>query len=73
MAMGASEGGAWATNWKTLKISWLGWNEKSPHESDGPLLAVLLAALVRGAAVTPHAVIGMIVILVAAFVGRRMS
>ena len=56
-----------------MKISWLGWNEKSPHESDGPLLAVLLAALVRGAAVTPHAVIGMIVILVAAFVGRRMS
>lgn len=38
-----------------------------------PPLAVLLAALVRGAAVTPHAVIGMIVILAAAFVGRRMS
>ena len=38
-----------------------------------PPLAVLLASLVRGAAVTPHAVIGMIVILAAAFVGRRMS
>lgn len=38
-----------------------------------PPLAVLLAALVRGAAVTPHAVVGMIVILAAAFVGRRMS
>lgn len=38
-----------------------------------PPLAVLLTALVRGAAVTPHAVIGMIVILAAAFVGRRMS
>ena len=38
-----------------------------------PPLAVLLAALVRGAAVTPHAVVGMIVILAAAFVGRRMG
>ena len=38
-----------------------------------PPLAVLLASLVRGVAVTPHAVIGMIVILAAAFVGRRMS
>jgi drug/metabolite transporter (DMT)-like permease len=38
-----------------------------------PPLAVLLAALTRGAAVTPHAVIGMAVILGAAFVGRRMS
>jgi drug/metabolite transporter (DMT)-like permease len=38
-----------------------------------PPLAVLLAALIRGAAVTPHAVIGMIVILGAAFVGRRVS
>jgi len=38
-----------------------------------PPLAVLLAALTRGAAVTPHAVIGMIVILLAAFVGRRVS
>lgn len=38
-----------------------------------PPLAVLLAALVRGAAVTPHAVVGMIVILVAAFVGRRIG
>ena len=36
-------------------------------------LAVLLAALVRGAAVTPHAVVGMIVILAAAFVGRRIG
>ena len=38
-----------------------------------PPLAVLLAAVTRGAAVTPHAVIGMVVILGAAFVGRRMS
>lgn len=38
-----------------------------------PPLAVLLAALTRGATVTPHAVIGMIVILAAAFVGRRMG
>lgn len=38
-----------------------------------PPLAVLLAALTRGAAVTTHAAIGMIVILAAAFVGRRMS
>ena len=38
-----------------------------------PPLAVLLAALARGAAVTPHAVIGMAVILVAAFVGRRIA
>ena len=38
-----------------------------------PPLAVLLAALLRGAAVTPHAVIGMAIILAAAFVGRRMS
>lgn len=38
-----------------------------------PPLAVLLAALTRGAAVTPHAVVGMIVILAAAFVGRRMG
>jgi len=38
-----------------------------------PPLAVLLAALTRGAAVTTHAVIGMIVILAAAFAGRRMS
>jgi drug/metabolite transporter (DMT)-like permease len=38
-----------------------------------PPLAVLLAALVRGAAVTPHALIGMIVILGAAFVGRRVG
>ena len=38
-----------------------------------PPLAVLLAALVRGAPVTPHAVVGMIVILAAAFVGRRMG
>lgn len=38
-----------------------------------PPLAVLLAALTRGAAVTPQAVVGMIVILAAAFVGRRMG
>jgi len=38
-----------------------------------PPLAVLLAALTRGATVTPHAVIGMAVILAAAFVGRRLS
>ena len=38
-----------------------------------PPLAVMLAALVRGAAVTPQAVAGMLVILVAAFVGRRLS
>ena len=38
-----------------------------------PPLAVLLAALIRGAAVTPHAVVGMIVILAAAFVGRRIG
>jgi drug/metabolite transporter (DMT)-like permease len=38
-----------------------------------PPLAVLLASLVRQAPVTPHAVIGMIVILAAAFVGRRMG
>ncbi len=38
-----------------------------------PPLAVLLAAVTRGAAVTPHAVIGMAVILGAAFAGRRMS
>jgi drug/metabolite transporter (DMT)-like permease len=38
-----------------------------------PPLAVLLAALVRGAAVTPHAVVGLIVILAAAFAGRRMG
>ncbi len=37
-----------------------------------PPLAVLLAALIRGADVTGHAVIGMIVILGAAFVGRRI-
>ena len=46
---------------------------KSPHESDGPPLAVLLAAQVRDAAVTTQAVVGMSVILAAAFVGRRMS
>jgi drug/metabolite transporter (DMT)-like permease len=38
-----------------------------------PPLAVLLAALTRGATVTPHAVIGMAVILAAAFAGRRLS
>lgn len=38
-----------------------------------PPLAVLLAALTRGATVTPHAVIGMAVILAAAFVGRRLG
>ncbi len=38
-----------------------------------PPLAVLLAALIRGADVTGHAVIGMIVILGAAFVGRRIA
>lgn len=38
-----------------------------------PPLAVLLAALTRGAAVTPHALVGMAVILVAAFVGRRVA
>ena len=38
-----------------------------------PPLAVLLAALTRGAAVTPQAVVGMAVILLAAFVGRRMG
>ncbi|MBE1423893.1 drug/metabolite transporter (DMT)-like permease [Desulfomicrobium macestii] len=38
-----------------------------------PPLAVLLAALIRGATVTPHAVIGMAVILAAAFAGRRLS
>jgi drug/metabolite transporter (DMT)-like permease len=38
-----------------------------------PPLAVLLAAAVRGAAVTPQAVLGMAVILVAAFVGRRIA
>ncbi len=38
-----------------------------------PPLAVLLAALTRGATVTPHAVVGMAVILAAAFVGRRMG
>jgi len=38
-----------------------------------PPLAVLLAALARGATVTSHAVIGMIVILAAAFVGRRLG
>lgn len=38
-----------------------------------PPLAVLLAALTRGAAVTPHAVIGMAVILAAALVGRRVG
>jgi drug/metabolite transporter (DMT)-like permease len=38
-----------------------------------PPLAVLLAALTRGATVTPHAVIGMMVILAAAFIGRRIS
>lgn len=38
-----------------------------------PPLAVLLAALIRGSAVTSHAVIGMIVIIGAAFVGRRIA
>ncbi len=38
-----------------------------------PPLAVLLAALTRGADVTPQAVLGMAVILVAAFVGRRIA
>lgn len=38
-----------------------------------PPLAVLLAALTRGATVTPHAVIGMAAILAAAFAGRRLS
>jgi drug/metabolite transporter (DMT)-like permease len=38
-----------------------------------PPLAVLLAALARGATVTSHAVIGMVVILAAAFVGRRLG
>lgn len=38
-----------------------------------PPLAVLLASLVRGAAVTSHAVVGMLVILGAAFIGRRIS
>ncbi len=38
-----------------------------------PPLAVLLAALVRGASVTPQAVAGMALILVAAFIGRRIS
>ena len=38
-----------------------------------PPLAVLLAALIRGASVSPYAVIGMIIILGAAFVGRRMG
>ena len=38
-----------------------------------PPLAVLLAALTRGATVTPHAMIGMAVILAAAFAGRRLS
>ena len=38
-----------------------------------PPLAVLLAALTRGAAVTPQAVVGMAVILLAAFVGRRLG
>lgn len=38
-----------------------------------PPLAVLLAALARGATVTTHAVIGMVVILAAAFVGRRLG
>ena len=38
-----------------------------------PPLAVLLAALTRGAIVTPQAVVGMVVILAAAFVGRRLG
>jgi drug/metabolite transporter (DMT)-like permease len=38
-----------------------------------PPLAVLLAALVRGATVTPQAVAGMALILVAAFIGRRIA
>ncbi len=38
-----------------------------------PPLAVLLAALTRGAAVPLHAVLGMVVILAAAFAGRRIS
>ena len=37
-----------------------------------PPLAVLLAAVVRGSAVTAHAVAGMTIILGAAFFGRRM-
>lgn len=38
-----------------------------------PPLAVLLAALIRGADVTGQAVIGMLIILGAAFVGRRVA
>ena len=38
-----------------------------------PPLAVLLAALIRGSAVTSQAVIGMVLILGAAFVGRRIA
>ena len=37
-----------------------------------PPLAVLLAALTRGAAVSIHVVLGMVVILAAAFAGRRI-
>lgn len=38
-----------------------------------PPLAVLLAALIRGSAVTGQVVIGMVIILGAAFVGRRIA